>query len=111
MKKDDTLFLSLGEEPFDVMVTGEKTEEFRKPSNWIKSRLFDKNGEPRDYNHVKFVNGYGHDKPQFLVDFKGFRVSQVKQTIKFSNGLLVEVEKGDFIIELGAVFYKLNIKK
>jgi len=39
--KQKTLFLSLKKQPFDVMVTGEKKEEFRKNKNWIRSRLFD----------------------------------------------------------------------
>lgn len=106
-----TLLLTLSKQPFEVMVDGEKNEEFRKPSNWIKSRLFDKNGNKREYDHVKFVNGYGSDKPMFCVDFIGFEIAQAKQTIKYSNGLVVVVEKGDFIIKLGSVFFKSNIKK
>ena len=40
------------------MVTGKKTIEYRRPSKWIKDRLVDK-----EYEVVKFVNGYGDDKP------------------------------------------------
>ncbi|CAL2077602.1 conserved protein of unknown function [Tenacibaculum sp. 190524A02b] len=105
-----TLFLTLSKEPFEVMATGEKSEEFRKPSEWIKSRLYDKEGNPRTYDHVKFVNGYGCDKPQFCADFKGFEISQINQTIKYSNGLIVLVEKGDIKINLGSVFYRSQIQ-
>ena len=34
------LRLTLKKKAFDVMVTGEKQEEFRKYSKWIESRLF-----------------------------------------------------------------------
>ena len=48
-----TLKLSINKKAFDVMVTGEKTEEFRDESKWIMSRL------KKDYDFVQFTNGYG----------------------------------------------------
>ena len=104
----NTLHLTLKKSAFDVMITGEKTKEFRKPSKWIISRLVDNNGNPKTYDNVKFVNGYGHDKPTFLADYKGFRIAEQETYIKYSNGLTVVVEKGDYIIMLGSVFYKSN---
>lgn len=56
-----TLNLSLHKLPFDVMLTGEKDKEYRKPSKWIVSRLYNKDGTLKKYDVVKFVNGYGHD--------------------------------------------------
>lgn len=101
-----TLYLTLKKSPFEVMITGEKNEEFRKPSKWIESRLIDKNGQPKKYDNVKFVNGYGTDKPHFCADYKGFEKSKSNQTIKYSNGLIVNVEKGDYKIKIGSVFYR-----
>lgn len=66
------LHLSLKKEPFEVMVTGEKNQEFRKPTKWILSRLYNKDGTPKHYDVVKFTNGYGKDKPQFVCEYKGF---------------------------------------
>ena len=37
-----TLKLVISKKPFDVMITGEKLEEFHVPSKWIESCLFDK---------------------------------------------------------------------
>jgi len=110
MENNNTLNLTLNKSAFEVMVTGEKNREFRTAKQWIKSRLVNKDGTPKKYNNVKFVNGYGHDKPFFLADYKGFEISPCDQTIKFSNDLIVKVKKGDYIIILGSVFYKANLK-
>lgn len=83
-----TLRLTLKKAPFDVMVTGEKLEEFREESKWITSRLFNKDGSPKHYDRIEYVNGYGAHRPRFITDFKGVkRVDQVNKT--YSNGLTV----------------------
>ena len=41
-----TLKLSINKKAFDVMVSGEKTEEFRDVSKWILSRL------KKDYEYI-----------------------------------------------------------
>jgi len=105
------LLLTLSEKPFEVMVTGEKTIEFRKPSDWIKSRLFNKDGSRKEYDAVKFVNGYGSDKPFFVAIFNGFDTSEDKYKCHlYSNGLNVPVERGDFQIYLGEIIKKGNLK-
>lgn len=99
-----TLLLTLPKEPFDVMVTGEKRLEFRKPSNWILSRLFYKDGTKKEYDLIKFVNGYGNDKPYFFCQFKGFYhspINRIKKTYSYSNGLSVTPEENDVVIILG----------
>ena len=45
-----TLNLTVHGHAFEVMETGEKFLEFREPTKWIKSRLFDKDGKPRKYD-------------------------------------------------------------
>ena len=37
-----TLHLNINKTPFEIMVTGEKPEEYRKPTKWIISRLYNK---------------------------------------------------------------------
>jgi hypothetical protein len=101
-----TLHLSLKKKPFDVMVTGEKTKEYRIPSNWIKSRLFEKT-----YDLVKCVNGYGFDKPYFIAKYLGFYRTHQDSTKTFSNGLVVEIKDGDFIIQLGEIVQKGNLNQ
>jgi signal peptidase I len=102
-----TLHLTLSKLPFEVMVTGEKTEEFRKDSQWIISRLINKK-----YDVIKFTNGYGKDKPYFICKYLGFNKCYMDLSKhEYSNGLIVDgIGKGDFIIYLGKIIEKGNIK-
>lgn len=113
--KPYTLNLTLRKAPFDVMVTGEKTEEFRNPTEWLNSRLYDDENNLRRYKLVKFVNGYGADKPAFIAYFKevlccfdryGYCFSRT-----WSNGLKVRKinTKELYIIDIGEVIEKYNL--
>jgi len=105
--KPKVLFLTLKKEAFDVMVTGEKTIEFRKPSKWIKSRLFSK-----EYDIILFRNGYGNDKPFFTCKYYGYESVKDTEVRKahYSNGLVVNVKEGDIQIKLGPIIEKGNLK-
>lgn len=99
------LHLTLKKEWFDIMVTGEKTLEFRKPTDWINSRLLG-----NKYDIVKFTNGYGADKPYFIAKFIGFATAKaVFDTCTYSNGLSVRVEAGDKIINIGEIIERGNL--
>lgn len=105
------LHLSLKKEPFEVMVTGEKNEEFRKPTKWILSRLYNKDGTPKQYDVIKFVNGYGKDKPQFVCEFLGVENRfAYDDTFTYSNGFKVTVTPEDIIIRCGKIGIRRNIK-
>lgn len=104
------LHLSLKKPPFEVMVTGEKDEEFRKNSEWIRSRLFDKKGKAREYDVIKFTNGYGDHRPWFICEYKGFvelyagncPSSGVER--RYSNGFILEdIGIGDYVILCGKI--------
>ena len=99
------LKLTLHRAAFEVMVTGEKKEEFRKGGKWILSRLFDKNMEAKEYDLIKFVNGYGSDKPFFTCRYAGYLDCYMPVTTrKYSNGLEVSgIGAGDFIIYCGEI--------
>ena len=47
------LHLTLKKPQFQVTISREKRHEFRRPSDWIKSRLVNKS-----YDFIKFTNGY-----------------------------------------------------
>lgn len=106
-----TLNLTLSKKPFEVMASGEKLIEFRKPSKWIQSRLLTKEELRKDYDVVKFVNGYGKDKPFFTALFLGFDTAREDSVQTYSNGLKVTVNKGDVLIYLGDIIQKGNIIK
>ena len=83
-----TLKLTLEKKPYEVMITGEKTQEFRKCSTWIESRLYDKKGNPRTYDYIQFTNGYGKERPSFTAKYCGFSKEKTINK-KYSNGFSV----------------------
>lgn len=101
-----TLHLTLKKQPFEVMVTGEKRLEFRKNSNWMRSRVIGKN-----YDVGKFVNGYGADKPYFIAEYLGWYIEQEASERKYSNGLIVLTAKYDIIIQVGKILETGNLSK
>ncbi len=102
---DRTLKLTVHKNWFNLTLTGEKKEEYRKPSDWIKSRLIGK-----EYDNVELTNGYGTEKPYILIGYKGYRISTENFTVKYSNGSTVDVEIGDIIIALGGILNTGNIQ-
>lgn len=113
-KKEKTILkLSLKKKPFQVMVTGEKTQEFRKNKKWITSRLIDgSTGRPNEHAFIKFTNGYGNEKPYFTCEYKGFSyVGSDFKPIEYSNGLIVkDVQEGDYIIHCGDIVETGNLR-
>lgn len=95
-----TLKLSINKKAFDVMVTGEKNEEFRDESKWILSRLVNKKHE-----FIQFTNGYGKDRPVFVAKYLGYTSGEADK--KYSNGLTVTGNK--IIIKFGEIIDKKNL--
>lgn len=99
------LHLSLKQKPFEVMKSGEKLLEFRRPSKWICSRLM--NGFIfRKYDYIKFTNGYGNERPCFLARHKSTKIATYSYTVNYSNGLTIDVEPGDYVIEFELIDLK-----
>jgi hypothetical protein len=98
------LHLTLKKPQFEVTFSQEKKYEFRRPSKWIESRLINK-----DYDFIKFTNGYGLDKPFFICEFLEWTYAQPSNHT-YSNGLVVNVMEGYFQISLGKVIASGNIK-
>ena len=101
------LQLTLKKKPFDVMISGEKKKEIRIIKQYWKSRLYDKKGNPRVYDFVKFTNGYGNHRPSFTAEFKRCTIVNSVNKI-YSNGLKVKMDKA-FCIELGNIIKTKNI--
>jgi hypothetical protein len=102
------LKFNLKTEPFMVMVTGEKTVEYRDIKPWMNSRLFDKEGNPRTYDFVKFTLAFGNNKPYFICRFNGFeKVKKVR--MKYSNGFEVKFDDERWGIRLGEIVMNGNL--
>jgi ASC-1-like (ASCH) protein len=107
------LRLTLKKEPFDVMVTGEKKEEYRTLSKWINSRLLDKDRRKKHYDYIEFTNGYGKDKPRFICEYNSFYYHHFQESTKkifYSNGFELLLESSYVVILLGEIIYKENLK-
>jgi len=85
------------------MIQGIKTKEYRAPSKWIETRLIGKN-----YDLIKFVNGYGSDKPFFICEYKGYEINNKKKFAQYDNNK-IEINKGDYVINLGKIIQKGNL--
>ena len=99
----ETLQLTLKRHWFLLMLSGKKKIEIRKPSEWIKSRL-----ENRDYRSIRFINGYGNDKPYFVCKYKSYKIATKRQLLTFDDKE-VKIEVGDYLIYLGEIADKGNL--
>ena len=62
-----SLLLRLKRKWFDAIVGGYKVQEYRKASEYWRSRI-----ENRTYDAIMFRNGYGATRPTVLVEYKGW---------------------------------------
>jgi hypothetical protein len=93
------------------MITGEKQIEYRLVSGWIASRLLDKNGNHRQYDKIRFTNGYGNEKPWFECEFVGFGYSAKGVTAgHFCNGMMVVTKQPTYCIFLGKILDSGNLQ-
>ncbi len=63
--KEKILHLTLKKKWFDMILSGEKKEEYREIKPYWDKRL------NKSYSHIIFTNGYGKDKPNFKIELKG----------------------------------------
>tara|TARA_R110000824_G_scaffold316949_1_gene504187 strand:+ start:208 stop:471 length:264 start_codon:yes stop_codon:yes gene_type:complete len=63
------LHLNLFRKYFDEIAEGTKTIEFRDRTDYWKKRLVN-----REYDMIKFRNGYAKDAPTMLVEYYGLNV-------------------------------------
>jgi len=100
------LKLTLKKKWFDLMKLRDeklrKKIEFRDPSEWIFSRLIDKNGDPKKYDLIEFKNGYGKNAPSFYCEFLGWDVEEEQTEYIFGSEKIIS-EAGTIKIFLGKV--------
>lgn len=116
--KAETLILLISKEWFDMIVSGEKTEEYRVPkSYWIK-RLLVPNSDSTDmklwaeaidgrvdiirqyirinfmsfkpFTHVLFINGYRKDSPRIKKKIESITIGKPKKGLCPDNWLDTE---------------------
>ena len=80
------LYLNLFRKYFDQIVEGTKTIEYRDKTDYWKKRI-----ENREYDIIKFRNGYAKDAPTMLVEYKGYSVSESFGDYELKLGKIIEV--------------------
>jgi hypothetical protein len=102
------LHLTLTKEPFEMIASGVKLEEYRtiKPYWW--TRLTDKTilagmRKDKEFDIVRFKNGYGKNAPEMDVQWKGMEMGVGKKEWGASGNK-------QFIIKLGKVLSIKNYK-
>ena len=118
-----TLHLNLKRKWFDMILRGEKKEEYRDVTDYWRKRLTNyerslSNKLPfvwklppggsafKAFKSITFSNGYAKDRPQFEIEFKGGRVGKGREEWGAD-------EKGKyyFVLELGEIMNHLSLNK
>ncbi len=70
-----TLKLTLKKQWFDMILFGQKKEEYREIKGYWVTRLIDNyftnNQKFKDFDYVEFTNGYNKNSPTVTLDFLG----------------------------------------
>ena len=80
------LHLNLDRRPFYDIATEMKHIEYRKCTRYWKTRL-----EDRDYDAIKFRNGYATKAPEMLVTFRGLR--KRRQRYEVLLGRILQIKR------------------
>jgi len=106
-----TLKLTLKKKWFDMILSGEKKEEYREIKRYWIQRLCDEFSfeifDPECFQHfdlIEFSNGYGSKVPRFTIECKGIEIA--KGNTKWGAEPNVEY----FVIKLGNIFETKNLK-
>jgi len=106
---NNELYLVLQKKWFDMILSGEKKEEYRDFTEYYVSRLgvLDKDGELIDtkkFDTVRFQLGYRKNAPQIVVECKDVLI-EVDENDKDE----ITDENSNFVIILGEILEKINL--
>ena len=92
------LHLTLKKKWFDMILSGVKKEEYRECKPYWNIRL-----SKKKYTHIKFTNGYGSDKPAFIIELK-----EILRSLGIIEWGAPEAEIV-YILRLGSIIEKFNL--
>lgn len=105
LKDSKILKLTIKKKWFDMILSGDKKEEYREICRHWESRLCSKNREHfKNYDFLEFSNGYGHSVPKLTCRCEGISVGT-------GNRRWGCLEHPVFIISLGEITNVKNLKK
>lgn len=88
------LYLTLKRKWFDLIKSGQKTEEYREIKPYWEKRLKDKH-----FDCVCFKNGYSADVPQFAIELKAIEIKEGREEWGAEKGVKYFTLKLGKIIE------------
>lgn len=102
-----TLHLTLKKKWFDMILSGEKKEEYRELKDYWINRFYKNNGNKKGphfiehYDQIIFKNGYSKNCPEMLIECLGIDIGETK--IEWSG-----ISQPAFVIKLGKILSKNN---
>ncbi|WP_338761923.1 hypothetical protein WAF17_16550 [Bernardetia sp. ABR2-2B] len=101
-----TLQLNLTKKWFDMILSGQKSEEYRSITDYWVRRLCQKvkNGQYtiKHFDSIIFSNGYSKTRPKFEIELKSIEIAQGKEEWG------AEKDKNYFVLKLGKILDKQN---
>ena len=100
------LHLTLKKQWFEKILHGQKNQEYRALTHYWQARLMHPDGTMKQYDYVRFRNGYARNAPTMDVDF-------IVTQIGYPNREWCEkgsASRQCFIIQLGQIQNTKNIK-
>jgi hypothetical protein len=99
-----TLHLTLKKKWFDMILSGEKKEEYREMKPYWAERLKDKvHSVFKDYDTITFKNGYSANAPEMVVELLGISIDEGMR----SWG--AEPDTKYYVLSLGEILSTKNI--
>ena len=96
---NNTLHLIIKKQWFDLILSGEKTEEYRDIKPYWTKRFYSKK-----YHYICFRNGYASNSPQFTIELKSITPSIGRPEWGAEEG------KTYFVLSLGKIINQKYIK-
>jgi len=110
LSKNDYLFLTIKTVYLYHMKSGIKNVEYREPSDFIFTRLYDnysknKFSKPKNISHILFQAGYNPDSPRMLIELKGWNYKG-KNTLQNVSTIGHEIDNYSVNLLLGNILYE-----
>lgn len=108
--ENDILYVTIKKEFFDQIMSGEKKEEYREPTDyWFRRLMVIENNIPvavKPFKYIRLCVGYNKDREEAIVEIKDI------YHCKFVKNIPEGFRKGDesFVIELGQIISRKNSK-
>lgn len=109
MSNNKTLKVPIKKEFFDMILSGEKPEEYRELKPYWDNKLIHYNKGFRPYDYVEFTNGYGDSCPQITVEWKGTKIGF--PNLAWCGQILNKPYEKVYVISLGNLVSFKNLNK